>query len=432
MSEFDNTPIPHYGPIDFANAEPLSAGGSSCDVFRAVHRQRKVFVKKLKDKYAYSDEYRAAFAKEYSIGVEVGSNNALPVYYDYHPEPPVYIVMDYIDGDTLADMVGNRQGQQWLRDIAHVRRMLAQIVDVVDYLHQANVVHCDIKADNVMITRGTRNVMLIDLGNCYTDWLCYASGNPRKYNLSDVDRGSILMDFRGIAGIVRFLEQKVYGFPAKKFRRFYDTCLSPDVTPDDLRQALEPRKHIVLPWVAVAVVVGIICALFVIRDNSNPIPTEIQPTTDTVVTGIIPRDSIIPPELVPERSVPEKSVQIITVPETVANKHDEKYYTRIIEAELPPFFYELEKDLDRLELLIQVESLSASELLTVIEDFSEEESAYQDLAFSHFYQRFPELDPFGEINGLIYNSNAWAKYMRRSSRISKAFYDEIRLRATKP
>lgn len=62
MSEFDNTPIPHYGPIDFANAEPLSAGGSSCDVFRAVHRQRKVFVKKLKDKYAYSDEYRAAFA----------------------------------------------------------------------------------------------------------------------------------------------------------------------------------------------------------------------------------------------------------------------------------------------------------------------------------------------------------------------------------
>ncbi len=255
MSEFDNTPVPETasatGEIDFSCAERLPGGGSTCEVFLATYHLRRVFVKKLRDEFAFSPEHRAAFAKEYETGVRLNHHRSLPVYYDFHSEPPVYILMDYIDGDTLADLADSDDPR--LADESHVRQILGELVDVVDFLHQHNVVHCDIKGDNVMLTRGARNVMLIDLDKCYTDWLCFASGKPEKFGLCAADRGSVTLDFHGIAKILELLEDKVSGFPSKKFRKFHDKCLEPDVTPEQLRATLRPCRKTVPAAIAAAV-----------------------------------------------------------------------------------------------------------------------------------------------------------------------------------
>lgn len=406
MSQFDSMPIPDNGSVDLSKAEPLSAKGSSCDVFRAIHCQRKVFVKKLKDKYAYSDEHRVAFAKEYCIGVEVGGHQALPVYYDYHPEPPVYIVMDYIDGDNIAELVRKEQGQIWLRDVGHIRRMLTQLVDVVDYLHQANVIHCDIKADNVMITRGTRNVMLIDLGNCYTDWLCYASGNPANYDLSADERGSIKMDFRGIAQIVEFLEQNVDGFPAKKFRRFHDLCFKPEVTPDELRKALEARKVSKLTIASIAVPLFIAAGIYIFTPPSKP-------ETD------IPPKQLIEPAALPATptGLPDKLDFQEQVTPQPPKKEARRSYKEEIDRLLPDRLAPLNQKINESLAVVKDDSAQESEIRQILSEVIELSSTITYDAISEFKSKYPDVNPI-EMEIAITGSKAYASMLEKFTELT--------------
>ena len=44
------------------------------------------------------------------------------------------------------------------------RRIFKQVAESVAYLHSSNIVHRDIKLDNILIEEGTRMVKLIDFG----------------------------------------------------------------------------------------------------------------------------------------------------------------------------------------------------------------------------------------------------------------------------
>ena len=161
MSVFIDSQLNPDAGIDFKKAQKLPGGGSTCDIYKAISQRRKVFVKRLKPEYRNKPLYLAAFDKEYDIGVSL-NHKSLPQYREFHKD---YIVMDYIDGKTLAEML--KEKDLWLSKEKNVIRMLRELLDVVDYLHQRNIVHCDIKPDNIMITNGNRNLMLIDLDRCF-------------------------------------------------------------------------------------------------------------------------------------------------------------------------------------------------------------------------------------------------------------------------
>ena len=111
----DFTPHEAGSIIDFSRAKRLNTTGSTCDAYLAELKHRKVFVKRLKEKYRGSARYRTAFEKEYEIGVGL-SHPALPVYIDFHGD---YIVMNYIDGRTLAEMLAS--GDEWLSNGNFIR-----------------------------------------------------------------------------------------------------------------------------------------------------------------------------------------------------------------------------------------------------------------------------------------------------------------------
>ena len=84
--------------FDFADAKLLDRTGSTCDAYVCTIQRRRVFVKRLKAEFRDNPFYRDAFDKEYDLGVSL-SHPSLPRYVGFGVD---YIIMDYIEGDTLA------------------------------------------------------------------------------------------------------------------------------------------------------------------------------------------------------------------------------------------------------------------------------------------------------------------------------------------
>lgn len=222
--------------IDFDNAVKLPDGGSTCDIYRTKWQRRDVFVKRLKEEYRTKPLYLDALDKEYDIGVSL-RHPSLPEYREFHRD---YIVMDYIDGQTLAEMI--RRKDPWLSNEGHIVAMLRQLVDVVDYLHRHNVVHCDIKPDNIIITSNSRNLVLIDFDKCYTDALNDTSGHPSKYGLTIDEVGRVLIDFHGIGLVALKLMTEGFGFC--RCNDFVKSCFATDVNCEELIHALNSAQSL--------------------------------------------------------------------------------------------------------------------------------------------------------------------------------------------
>ena len=222
--------------IDFAHARQIKAGGTICDTFVARQGQRNVFIKKLKSKFSTSPIHIEALKKEFQVGTML-RHNSLPFYIDAKDD---YIVMDYVDGHTLADMIG--RNDLWLHQRRNIIRILDQLLSVVDYLHQNNVVHCDIKADNIIITSGTRNVVLIDLDKCYTSYLDSTSGSPSLYGVSAKKLGDPQIDFHGIARIAEKLSVFFSSDEDKaRIAKFVKVCNSDNPYFDELSDILHKQ-----------------------------------------------------------------------------------------------------------------------------------------------------------------------------------------------
>ena len=224
--------------IDFSRAKRLNTTGSTCDAYVTELKHRKVFVKRLKEKYRGSARYRAAFEKEYEVGVGL-SHPALPVYIDFHGD---YIVMNYIDGRTLAEMLDS--DDDWLSKSKNAIKILDELLDVLEYLHRKGVIHCDIKADNILLTYTDNNVALIDLDKVYTSHLADTPGSATKYGLDETDKRNTDIDFVGLGRIAGKLADKVKSAEVKKtILRFSAECQKPGATADELRVLLEGRRN---------------------------------------------------------------------------------------------------------------------------------------------------------------------------------------------
>jgi Tol biopolymer transport system component len=144
------------GPYEIV--APIGAGGMG-EVYKArdTRLDRSVAIKILPAAFADNAQLKIRFEREAKTISQLTHPNICTLY-DVGNEGGVeYLVMELLDGDTLADRVA--RGPLPMRDVLRYGR---EIATALDRAHRAGVVHRDLKPGNVMITKS--GAKLLDFG----------------------------------------------------------------------------------------------------------------------------------------------------------------------------------------------------------------------------------------------------------------------------
>lgn len=139
--------------------------GGMAEVWRGrdIRLGRTVALKMLRVDHAADATFQARFRREAQSAASLNHHNIVAVYdtgedlLDGHRVP--YIVMEYVEGQTLREMVRDRARFTPERTI----EVMAATLDALEYSHRAGIVHRDIKPGNVMIT-AAGEVKVMDFG----------------------------------------------------------------------------------------------------------------------------------------------------------------------------------------------------------------------------------------------------------------------------
>ncbi len=136
----------------------LGAGGMAT-VYLAhdVRHDRKVALKVLRSDLAASLG-ADRFLREVRIAANLSHPHILPLYDSGEADGFLYYVMPYVEGESLREKL-EREGELPVNEAA---RILKEVADALAYAHGRNVVHRDIKPDNVMLSG--RHALVMDFG----------------------------------------------------------------------------------------------------------------------------------------------------------------------------------------------------------------------------------------------------------------------------
>ena len=122
--------------------------------------QRRVAIKVLPPELSFRADIRQRFLREAETAAQLNHPNIVPIYTVEERDNLVYFVMSYIKGDNL----GQRLQQHGPIPPVEVRRILREVGDALAYAHHRNVIHRDIKPDNIIIDEETGRAMVTDFG----------------------------------------------------------------------------------------------------------------------------------------------------------------------------------------------------------------------------------------------------------------------------
>ncbi|MBQ0073707.1 MAG: leucine-rich repeat protein [Prevotella sp.] len=203
--------------------------GSTCIVSIEWHDGRRVFAKRLKPEYCGIKLYEDAFRKEYEIGNRLNS-----------PQLSQYICMgddgciyeEYIDGKTLERLL-NDDPEYFLNE-RNLRRFFKELLLGLNYLHSRQILHLDLKPQNIMLTRLGNSVKIIDLGFAYSDSYISSIGATKEFAAPELLDGTMLpditMDIYSIGRILHYIANSTKQPLPRLFLTIQERCTQHDPT----------------------------------------------------------------------------------------------------------------------------------------------------------------------------------------------------------
>ena len=100
------------------------------------------------------------FLKEAKTIARLDHSNIIRILDIFEENCTAYYVMDYVEGESLNDMVNRRGALPENEAVSYINR----VADALQYIHQKNINHLDVKPSNIMIRQDDYRVILIDFG----------------------------------------------------------------------------------------------------------------------------------------------------------------------------------------------------------------------------------------------------------------------------
>jgi beta-lactam-binding protein with PASTA domain/predicted Ser/Thr protein kinase len=135
--------------------------GGMARVFRGTDRvlNRTVAIKVLSPQFADDDQFVARFRREAQAAAGLNHPNIVSVYDTGSQGDVHFIVMEYVEGRTLRDLI-RQEGPLLPERAAEITEAVARGLAAA---HEAGLVHRDVKPGNIMITRDGE-VKVMDFG----------------------------------------------------------------------------------------------------------------------------------------------------------------------------------------------------------------------------------------------------------------------------
>jgi serine/threonine-protein kinase len=155
--------LPNISPGKYKILEKVGDGATST-VFHAIQlrNQEHISLKVLKHYFNVEDEkVIELFQNEIQVLKSCEHPNIVRIYDFQMTEIPYFMVLEFIDGVNLSNIMG-KNGKVF--SISEAMQYLRPICSALDHLHKHGFVYCDFKPMNVMVGKRNRCV-LIDFGS---------------------------------------------------------------------------------------------------------------------------------------------------------------------------------------------------------------------------------------------------------------------------
>lgn len=136
-------------------------GGGMAIVYmgRDTLLNRLVTVKMLRPEFTSDEDFVKRFRREAQAVASLSHPNIVSIYDVGLEENIYYLVMEYVEGDNLKNLIR----EQGVVPVDRAVEIARQVSEALQHAHENNIVHRDIKPQNILITKGGR-AKLTDFG----------------------------------------------------------------------------------------------------------------------------------------------------------------------------------------------------------------------------------------------------------------------------
>lgn len=135
--------------------------GTFARVFRAVHQRtgQVVALKVLREQFSKDPAQYGLFVREGELGRSLRHPNIVPIYEVHSRGKQHFLVMEFIEGSSLRELVKVRQRIP----PGEATRLMIDIASALEYAFRRSVTHRDLRISNVLVSSDGR-AMLADFG----------------------------------------------------------------------------------------------------------------------------------------------------------------------------------------------------------------------------------------------------------------------------
>lgn len=210
-------------------AESLTSFGSTCLAYKVEVDGKQQFVKCLRPEFRGNPVYVALFTKEFVVGKTLSHPNLVTYNEMRTDEKGVMMLLDYVAGETLTQRL--QRQPDYFQKSDNLYRFATQLLSCLDYIHSNQVVHLDLKPDNIMLTQVGSDVKVLDLGFCYSDTYSTTIGKTDSYaapeQLCDKPGGvDARTDLYAFGRLLQEIEKSQGAVLPKPFKVLMNRCLS--------------------------------------------------------------------------------------------------------------------------------------------------------------------------------------------------------------